>query len=305
MNAIMGKLQKSSTGKGGLALCAPDPGAHEKSPGRFVVHLDAYGEASAMAIFERFNGKEVASLYYNRKERVKVAVFGKGNLAHCRHCEQLGHQTNECKAETMYLQSDSNGLPPDFCEYIRKELGASAAFAGTDPLANGDKPFGFAVFQSGILPAALGAAIALYTAGLLSHLPRITRAGGVHACRDCGQLDEDADMGDRPGNHGSADSPLCALHRRDNLSGRRRRAPGGAPTRATPHWVTPIPQSDHPTSRPNAGPARRGEPAGTNPLSHGNSIGSSPPVEPQRWRGRTYYATARAHIRQQTYIGCR
>ena len=164
-----------------------------------------------MTIFRRFNGKEVTSGNYKRRERVKVVVFGEGKLAHCRHCDELGHETGECTAATMYLQSDSNGLPPQFCDYIRKELCASAAFAGTDPLVQGDKTFGFAVFLEGISTTALGSAIALYAAGLLSHLPRITRAGGVHACRDCGQLDEDADLGERPGNHESADSPLCAL----------------------------------------------------------------------------------------------
>jgi hypothetical protein len=275
VDTIMGRLQKSSTGKGGLALCAPDPGVHEKSPGRFTVHLDAYGEDSAMTIFRRFNGKEVASGNYKCKERVRVAVFGEGKLAHCRHCEQLGHKNGECKAETMYLQSDSNGLTPEFCEYIRQELGASATFAGTDPLAKGDKPFGFAVFRDGILPAALGAAIALYTAGLLSHLPRITKGGGVHACRDCGQLDEDADFGERPGVHESADSPKCALHRRDNLSGRRRRARGLTAIRATPHWVAKNQQGDRPASGTNAIATSGKGLAGAQPLRNDRDIGSS------------------------------
>lgn len=274
VDTIMGRLQKSNTGRGILAVRAPDPGAVEKSPGRFTVHLDAYGEDNAMRIFDRFNGKEVASGTYKRKERVKVVVYGYGKLAHCRHCDELGHMADVCTAETMYLQSASNGLPPEFCAYIRPELGASATFAGTDPLAKGDKPFGFAVFRGGISPTALGGAIALYTAGLLSHLPRITRAGGVHACRDCGQLDEDADLGGRPGNHENADSPLCALHRRDNLSGRRRRPRGPAPIRATPHWVVPAPRSGSLASGPHASTQAGQRPTSAAPLQDNRSHGS-------------------------------
>ena len=153
--------------------------------------------------------------------------------------------SGSCTAPSMYLQCDSNGLSDEFCSFIKETLdGASSVFAGTNPRRKGDKAFGFAIFADGITSDALAGAAALYTVGGLSHIPRIT-SGGVHACRDCGLLDDDALFDGRPSAHANADDPLCGLHRRDVVSGRRSRPPPVAPSRATPQFVdrphTPAP----------------------------------------------------------------
>ena len=144
----------------------------------------------------------------------------------------------------MRLQCESNGLDDDFCDFIKSILdGAAAVFAGTNPMRKGDKTFGFAIFDGEISREALAGAAALYTDGVLSHIPRVV--SGVHACRDCGQLDVDAQLGGRISAHTSADSPSCGLHRREVLSGRRYQPSMAAPTRATPQFGGP-PQAAEP-----------------------------------------------------------
>jgi hypothetical protein len=160
-------------------------------------------------------------------------VYGTGPLAHCELCGRRGHATRACDAPSMYIQCESNGLDDDFCTFIQSILdGASAVFAGTNPMRKGDKTFGFAIFDGPISAEALAGAAALYSDGVLSQIPRIT--SGVHACRDCGQLDIDAQIGGRIGAHASADSPLCSLHRREVISGRKFKPSRAPPRRATP-----------------------------------------------------------------------
>ena len=82
----------------------------------------------------------------------------------------------------------------------------------------------------------MGAA-ALYTDGVLSHVPRVT--SGVHACCDCGQLDMDALLEGRADTHASAESPHCGMHRREVVSGQRYRQNVSPPVRATPQLAGP------------------------------------------------------------------
>lgn len=251
LDTVMRRLRKL-TDKGGRQVCAPIglPQVLEKLPGRFTLFVDAYGLDSAELIYATLNGKTVASTNCSARSRTVVKVYGEGPLALCGLCRRRGHKTTTCNAPSMYLQCDSNGLDDDFCAFIRQVLdGATAVFAGTNPMRKGDKTFGFAIFGDKISVGALAGAAALYTDGVLSHVPRIT--AGVHACRDCGQLDEDAGVGDRIDAHSSADSPMCGLHRRETLSGRKFRPNTMAPTRATPQFVKPKPT---PRARPH-GPA--------------------------------------------------
>jgi hypothetical protein len=251
LDTVMRRLRKL-TDKGGHQVCAPIglPQVLEKLPGRFTLFVDAYGLDSAELIYATLNGKTVASTNCPARSRTVVKVYGEGPLALCALCRRRGHKTTTCNAPSMYLQCDSNGLDDDFCAFISQVLdGATAVFAGTNPMRKGDKTFGFAIFGDKISVDALAGAAALYTDGVLSHVPRIT--AGVHACRDCGQLDEDAGVGDRMDAHSSADSAMCGLHRRETLSGRKVRPNTVAPTRATPQFVKPKPT---PGARPH-GPA--------------------------------------------------
>jgi hypothetical protein len=255
-DTVMRRLRKL-TNRGGNQVCAPI-GLNqvvEKLPGQFTLYIDAYGLDSAELVYLNLNGKSVASTNCSAQSRTVVKVYGEGPLALCQLCRRRGHSTKACSAPSMYLQCDSNGLDTDFCAFIRQVLdGATAVFAGTNPMRKGDKTFGFAIFGDEISTGALAGAAALYTDGVLSHLPRITT--GVHACSDCGQLDDDARVGDRTDAHSSSNSPLCGLHRRETLSGRKYRPNTVAPTRATPQFVSP----KQPPKAPPHGPAAPSDP---------------------------------------------
>ena len=167
-------------------------------------------------------------------------ISGEGRLAFCHGCEGLGHSQGQCGAPSLYLQSGHNGLSVQFCAALQDMLGATSVFSGTGP-GMWDRTFGFAVFSGGIPEEALAYAYLLYEQGLLTHVPIVTRDGGAHACRDCGQLTEHAHVDGRPRAHKSSESPLCPRHRRETITGRKvhQRAPV---TRKNP--VFPIAPAD-------------------------------------------------------------
>jgi hypothetical protein len=292
---VMRRLRALSK-KDGPPVCAEGPGASESSPGRFIVYIDAYGLESAECIYDCLNGAEVASLSYSDRSRTSAKVWGEGRFASCQFCCRRGHTSGSCTAPSMYLQCDSNGLSDEFCSFIKETLdGASSVFAGTNPRRKGDKAFGFAVFADGILPGALAGAAALYTAGGLSHIPRITKTGGVHACRDCGLLDDDAMLNERPLAHANANSTLCGLHRREIVSGRKSRPAPAAPSRATPQYVS-HPQASASGRAPIL--AARRAPAGA-----ATAGGSTRPPRPQEGlpaRGHTTAKSSASSLGLQT-----
>jgi hypothetical protein len=283
VDTIMRRL-RGLTKTGASQVCAPINAVNvsEKSPGRFTLYIDAYGLASAESIYELLNGKPIAAIRYAGRSRPAVRVFGEGPLALCQLCCRRGHKTAACNAPSLYLQCDSNGLDDDFCAFIKGVLdGASRVFAGTTPMRKGDKTFGFAVFGEEVSVGALAGAAALYTDGALSHIPRLT--SGVHACRDCGQLDDDAQLGGRAAAHSSAESPLCGLHRREVLSGKKFRPRAMGPTRATPQFVN-LPKAPNAKARDrgaHAAPPERGPTAMTDdepphdPAAHSASVSES------------------------------
>ena len=150
-----------------------------------------------------------------------------------------------------------------------------------------DRTFGFAVFSGRIPEEALAYAYLLYEQGLLTHVPIVTRDGGAHACRDCGQLTEHAHVDGRPGAHKSSESPLCPRHRRETITGRKvhqrepvtRKNPVfliapadpskiGIQRKPTLATTLPMPTHAKPTrgpaklrGRPRKGPAGRGQAA--------------------------------------------
>ena len=142
------------------------------------------------------------------------------SLAFCHGCERLGHSQDHCEAPSLYLQSGHNGLSVQFCAALQDMLGATSVFSGTGP-GMWDRTFGFAVFSGSIPEEALAYAFLLYEEGLLTHVPIVTRDGGAHACRDCGQLTEHARIEGRPRAHKSSESPLCPKHRRETVTGRK------------------------------------------------------------------------------------
>ena len=199
-------------------------GATERPPGKWMVFVDAYGEQNASAIYDCLHGKVLASSDYAGILRSPAQVFGRGNLARCRVCSEMGHSTGSCSSPSLYLKC-SNGLTPALCADMQEHLGASDVFPGANPARLGVREFGFAIFPLGFTDRTLSMAVAMYQCGILSHIPRVVTGGGARACGDCGMLDEDANQDGRRGAHSNKDSPMCPKHHHESASGSRARPP--------------------------------------------------------------------------------
>ena len=85
------------------------------------------------------------------------------------------------------------------------------------------------------------------------------------------QLDDDAHLNDRVPAHSSADSPMCGLHRREVLSGRRYRPTTSAATKATPQFVSRSRTADIPPNAPDGPVALTAD--GTTAMSNTSDLG--------------------------------